>query len=161
MNGKVVDILISEVAGGEMFSLDTAELVPGKGIAGDRYYKSIGTFSEMLLEKKDFEVTLIESEEIELFNNKTGLGYTANDFRRNIITKGIRLSEIIGKEFNIGNVRLKVTRYCEPCAHLSNILGPEIMEYMVHKSGIRTIIVSGGTIEIGSGVNKGIKLEWH
>ncbi len=150
MEGFVKEILISESAGSEMNSLASAELVEGKGIVGDRYFKKVGTFSKALEEAGDFEVTLIESEEIEAFEQKLDLGYTAKEFRRNIVTSGISLGELIGKEFTIGSVVIKGVRYCEPCAHLAGILGNQIMEHMVHKTGLRAVITSGGEISVGS-----------
>lgn len=150
MEGLVKVLLIAESAGSEMQSLASIELVKGKGIVGDRYFKKVGTFSEALEETGDFEVTLIESEEVEIFEKKLALGYVAKDFRRNIVTSGVSLSQFIGTEFIIGNVVLKGVRFCEPCAHLAGILGNEIMEHMVHKTGLRAVITSGGEITVGS-----------
>lgn len=152
MEGFVKEIFISQLAGAEMRSIKSAELVKGKGIVGDRYFKKIGTFSEALEETGDFEVTLIESEEVEAFEKKLALGYTAKEFRRNLVTSGIALGELIGKEFTIGSVVLKGVRYCEPCAHLAGILGNEIMVHMVHKTGLRALITLGGEISVNSKV---------
>ena len=150
MKPFVKEILISETAAAAMRSLTSAELVQGKGIVGDRYFKRIGTFSEALEESGDFEVTLIESEEVEAFEENLALGYTAKEFRRNIVTSGVVLGELIGREFIIGTVSLRGVRYCEPCAHLAGVLGNEIMEHMIHKTGLRAVITSGGEISVNS-----------
>jgi MOSC domain-containing protein YiiM len=148
MSGAVKAILCAENAGEVMFPNDHAELQAGKGIVGDRYYSSQGTFSKDLADTPDFHVTLIEQEQIDKFNQKTGFFYSGTDFRRNIVTTGIDLNELEGKVFTIGTLRLKGVRLCEPCAHLANILGAELMEHMVHKAGLRACILDSGVISL-------------
>jgi len=148
MTGVVKDILISAKAGDELVSQESAALESGKGLVNDRYYLSQGNFSEVLDGTPDVEVTLIEDEEISAFNDITGHRYTERDFRRNIVTEGIRLNNLVGKSFNIGSVKLKGTRLCEPCTHLSAGLGPEIMQHMVHKAGLRAQILVSGSIKV-------------
>ena len=132
-----------------MLKMDQVELVAGKGIIGDRYYSETGTFSEKLAGLPDKELTLIESEEIENFNKEFKISFTFGDFRRNIVTHEIRLNELEGQEFMLGKVRLRGIRLCEPCAHLANILVPEIMPSLVHKTGLRAQIISNGVIMVG------------
>lgn len=150
MNGIVKEILITHKAGAPLYKVQKASLIAGKGIEGDRYYNCEGTFSEKLQESKDYELTLIEQEEIDIFNKVSGLHYSNDVFRRNIVTTGIKLNSLIGKEFYMGNIKLKAIRLCEPCAYLAGLLGNEIMQHMIHKAGIRTIIISGGNTEIGN-----------
>ena len=114
---------------------------------------SRGTFSEKLDGTPDVEVTLIEQEEIDAFNDITSHCYTGKDFRRNIVTEDVRLNDLVGKSFSIGGVKLKGTRLCEPCTHLSAVLGPEIMQHMVHKAGLRAQIIESGRIKVSDEVN--------
>ncbi len=153
MNGVVEQILIAESAGQPLISVAEAELVPGKGIEGDRYFSANGTFSKSLLSKGDFEVTLIEQEEIRAFNVTTGLNYDNAMFRRNIVTSGIRLNALVGREFALGACRLKAIRLCEPCAYLSDLLSDQVMQRMQHKAGLRAIIRSGGAVFVGDKVS--------
>lgn len=152
MTGKVLELLISEEAGKTLQSNQTVQLKAGRGVVGDRYYLAQGTHSKVLKDKPDVELTLIEQEEIKSFDDKTGLGYVGRDFRRNIVTEGIRLNDLVGKEFYIGKVRLKGIRLCEPCAYLSGLLGKEIMEHMIHKSGLRAEILTDGFIDLADSV---------
>ncbi len=152
MKGKLVDLLITDNAGKSLQSHQTVELKAGRGIVGDRYYLCQGTHSQVLKGKPDAELTLIEQEEIDSFNDKTDLGYVGKDFRRNIVTEGIRLNDLVGKEFYIGKVKLKGIRLCEPCAYLAGILGMEIMEHMVHKSGLRAEILEDGFVGLSEDV---------
>lgn len=148
MNGIVKDILLAERAGDSLFSAQKADLHAGKGIIGDRYYLSQGIFSEDLAELPDFEVTLIEQEQIDKFNTTTGLAYSGTDFRRNLVTKDINLNELVSKDFFVGKVKLRGIRLCEPCAHLSAMIGAQVLEHMVHKAGLRAQIIVGGEIHI-------------
>ncbi len=146
---KVVEIYISELGAASMRKIELAQLKAGKGIVGDRYYSDKGTFSEKLAGLPDKELTLIESEEIDFFNKEYGFNFSYGDFRRNIVTKGIKLNQLEGKEFTIGGIRLRGIRLCEPCAHLANILVSEIMPALVHKTGLRAQIIDSGNIQTG------------
>ena len=152
MSGIVKEILIAGKAGESLFPVKEALFVPGKGIDGDRYFNSVGTFSEALQDSKDYEVTLIEREEIDAFNKITGLDYSNGLFRRNVITEGIRLNPLVGEEFSLGEIKLKAVRLCEPCGYLSDLIGQEVMQHMEHKAGIRAAIISGGKVAVGNGV---------
>jgi len=146
---KVLELYIAESASEPMQSIGLVQLEAGKGIVGDRYYSEQGTFSERLAGLPDKELTLIESEEVEAFNREQGFSFGYGEFRRNIVTQGVRLNELEGKEFTLGGVRLKGIRLCEPCAHLANILVPEIMPALVHKTGLRAQILSSGDVQLG------------
>lgn len=148
MEGTVIDILTANKAGEAIASNTSAELHSGRGIVGDRYYSSEGTFSKALEGNPAFEITLIDQEQIDRFNQRTEFNYSAADFRRNIVTSGIDLNQLEGNEFTVGNVRLKGICLCEPCAYLSGLLGPEIMEHMVHKAGLRAQILIDGMIQV-------------
>lgn len=119
-------------------------------VEGDRYFFKNGTFSEALEAKGDFEVTLIELEKIEAFNMVSNLDYSPGEFRRNLVTSGINLNELVGKDFTIGNVTLHGVRLCEPCAHLAGLLGESVMKHMLHKAGLRAVIIESGNISVGS-----------
>ena len=152
MEGIIETILISGSAGGEVISQSSVELEIGRGIVGDRYHLSKGTYSKKLEKTYDFEITLIEREEIDVFNQATGLNYDAGAFRRNLVTRGIRLNDLVGKEFSIGDVKFRGIRLCEPCAYLSDLLGPEFLSLMVHKAGLRAQILVNGSIEVSDSI---------
>ncbi len=146
---SIKSIFVAESAESKMISKLSADLIAGQGVVGDRYFKGNGTFSEKLAGLPDVELTLIESEEIDNFNSKFDYQFGHGEFRRNIVTTGVRLNDLEGKEFSIGGVLLKGIRLCEPCAHLSNILTKDIMPELVHRTGLRAQILKGGTIQIG------------
>lgn len=152
MSGNIVEILTCPTGGAPLQAVQEADLVAGEGIAGDRYCNGSGTFSRKLAGKPDREVTLIESEEIEGFNARALLAYPSSAFRRNVVTAGVRLNALVGKEFMLGDTRLRGIRLCEPCAHLATLLGQEVLQHMVHRAGLRAAVVQGGTIRPGDPV---------
>lgn len=147
--GKVVAIVSTGEAGAPLQPVAQARLESGRGLVGDRYYQHSGTFSEKLKDGADWELTLIESEEIQRFNQLHGLALPAGSFRRNIVTSGIRLNDLVGRRFKVGSATLEGMRLCEPCAHLGKLIAPAVVKGMVHKAGLRARIVTGSLIRVG------------
>ena len=125
--------------------------VPGKGLDGDRYFDGVGTFSPHP-QKPDFEITLVEKEKIDAFARDTGLPFTAFHARRNIVTEGVDLNALAGREFLVGEVRIRGIRFCEPCSYLAKASFPETLRGLVHKGGLRAQIVTEGFIRVGDAV---------
>src|SRR5437588_5350681 len=99
-----------------MMSVDSVRAVAGRGLEGDRYFDGSGTYSET--EGEGRAVTLIEIEALDRLRDEYGIDLLPIESRRNIATHGITLDDLIGKEFRIGDVRMRGIRSCEPCAHL-------------------------------------------
>ena len=136
-----------------MESRERVRAVPGKGLEGDRYFHGMGTFSPQP-QKPDFELTFVELENVETFAAESGLAFTAADARRNVVTKGIRLNELVGQEFQVGEIRIRGLRLCEPCSHLAKTSFPEVLKGLVHKGGLRAQILSAGEIRVGDKVER-------
>ncbi len=149
MSGTGCAIYSTSSGGSSMEAIEQGELEAGRGLVGDRYYLGPGTFSKKLAGKPDAEITLIESEEIEQFNREHGLSLSLGDLRRNIVTSGVRLNELIGQTFSVGEATLEGLRLCEPCAHLAQVVTPEVVPGLVRRSGLRARIVIGGTVRPG------------
>ncbi len=148
--GRVEGIHIAPAATAEMLSVAQAQAIAGKGLAGDRYAASAGTFSTW---PKDHEFTLIEAEAIEAMNREPGIALAPGATRRNVTTRGISLNDWIGKEFTIGQAVCRATRFCPPCAHLQKLLGIEnLVRIMEGGGGIRAQIITGGTIRVGDAI---------
>jgi MOSC domain-containing protein YiiM len=147
----VVQILTAESPTAQMQSQAEVHAVPGKGLEGDRYFTGEGTFSPSP-HKPDYELTLIESERIEAFAKESGLEFTAHHARRNIVTQGVDLNALVGKEFSVGSVRVRGIRLCEPCDYLAKITYRETLRGLVHKGGLRAQIVSEGVIKVGDSI---------
>ena len=147
MTGNILEIYIADKDALPVRQ-STVEVEANKGVVGDRYHKSAGTFSEKLKDDRKSEITFIASEEIDQFNqsqNET-LGY--GDVRRNIVTRGIDLGSLIGKEFSIGPARFLGIQYCEPCAHLAATVNEKVLPHLRH-TGLRAAILQSGRIQPG------------
>lgn len=117
---------------------------PGVGLDGDRY--SLGTGFWSGDHKVSRDVTLIEAEVIEALRDKCGGEFDHGAFRRNIVTRGVRLNDLVGKRFRIGEVVLEGTSLCEPCAHLERLVGRPLLRALVHCGGLRANILTIGEI---------------
>lgn len=154
----VVSIHVASESGGPTRELTTAELLPGRGIVSDRH------FDRPDMQPED-ELTLIESEEIEALNRAAGLDLEPGESRRNVVTRGVRLNQLVGKEFRIGNIRLLGIELCEPCAHLAGLLAgqgriaaltpTELLRHMAHRAGLRAQILNAGYLKPGDPVFAG------
>ena len=153
MNGSVFAIFIADNAGSKMKSVSSASLVAGKGIEGDRYFHGKGTFSDKLKNNHSVELSLIEKEEIDKFNTTHIQNHNYGDLRRNIVTEGFRLNDYVGKEFTIGNLKLKGIRLCEPCLYLAETVNPLVLPHLIGVGGLRAQIITSGTIKQGDSVN--------
>lgn len=129
-----------------MEAREEALAVPGKGLGGDRYFEGTGTFSPQE-RKPDYELTLIEQEKIEEFAKVSGLAFTAFDARRNVVTEGVDLNALVGREFMIGSVRIRGIRLCEPCNYLAKLTSRQVLRGLVHKGGLRAQILTEGRIQ--------------
>lgn len=145
---KVIQILTALSPDTAPESQASARAVPGRGLEGDRYFDGRGTFSSHP-PKLDFELTLIERENVELFARASRLPFTALDARRNIVTEGISLNALVGREFMIGDVRIKGHRLCEPCNYLAKKTHPAVLHGLVHQGGLRAQILTEGFIRVG------------
>ena len=122
----------------------------GIGLVGDRYAADTkqGKFSGN--EGRGREVTLIEREAITAVRDETGIVVAEPETRRNLITEGVPLNHLVGREFTVGEVRLRGVRLAEPCAYLEDLLErPGLRQAFVHRGGLRADIVEGGTLRVG------------
>ena len=114
---KVHKICITNDSGNKMDEFSKIQVVANKGIINDRYFKD--------LNDKDLQITLIEKENIDYYNEISNTNIPYLNFRRNIITEGIKLNNLVGKDFLVGNVHLKAHRLCDPCRYLQELLNEE------------------------------------
>jgi hypothetical protein len=149
MAGDVVGIYISEVKTGPMMPVVTATALPGRGLLGDRYAAKAGTFTPRSDRLRGYDLTLIESEVLDRVTFRDGSHLTAPESRRNVVTRGIDLNALVGREFTIGSVRALGQRLCEPCVHLQRLTRPGMIAGLVHQGGLRADILTDGEIRLG------------
>jgi MOSC domain-containing protein YiiM len=123
------------------------EAVAGRGLTGDRYFLKQGAFSAK--EGADRELTLIESEALEALEREFGVVLRPEEARRNLLTRGVRLNDLVGKEFAIGDVLARGLRLCEPCGHLERLTGKTLIQGLSRRGGLRAQILRGGVLRVG------------
>ena len=122
--------------------VNSIKVKTNQGIVGDRHCKEFNDPYSQL--------SLIESENIDEYNIKFGLNLSYIEFRRNIVTKGIKLNNLVGKKIEIGNTKLDVIDLCRPCRHLTEMLNQDnILKEFLRKGGIRCQILSTSRISLG------------
>ena len=143
---KVIKIGTTSNNNKKIKEADLIEVIENKGIVGDRHFKD---FNDPYC-----QLSLIESENIDYYNSKYGLNIDYIDFRRNIITKGIRLNGLIGKKFSIGETLVEGVDLCRPCRHLTEMLNQNnILKEFMRRGGLRCQILSSSKIKIGDKIN--------
>ena len=151
MSGTIEAIFVAARPQQPMQLIPTAALVAGSGIRGDRNFRDGVPHDE--------QITLIAAEEIERFNTATRLCIGAADTRRNVVTRGVDLQVLVGREFKVGVTTLFGVELCEPCATLgnslatSNVSAAKVVETFAHRAGLRARIHVGGNIVAGERID--------
>lgn len=124
--------------------------IAGLGLQGDRYASGQGTFSKPVEEgDAGKQVTLIEAEAIDATLAESGADYRHGRSRRNLVTRGVSLNELVNCRLRIGDVLLRGDRLCPPCGHLSTLTSTDARTTLKHRGGLRTTVLQGGTIRVG------------
>jgi MOSC domain-containing protein YiiM len=147
--GIVESIHLASAAKAPTRAVDQVQAIPGVGLESDRYALQQGTFSKP---EPDFELTLIEAEAIEALKREYGVELAPGEARRNLVTRGVPLNHLVGREFQIGEVKIRGIRLCEPCSHLQALVGRPVIKGLRHRGGLRAQILSQGVIHIGDTV---------
>ena len=143
---KVFKICITKESGKDLEDTDSISVITNKGIENDRYFKDDND--------KDVQLTLIEKENIDYYNSISKSDIPYINFRRNIITSGIKLNDLVGKELFVGNVKIKVHRLCDPCKYLQDKLNDNnLVKKLVNKGGLRCQVITDGIISVNDEIN--------
>ena len=139
---EVFKIGITKNNNQEIQEVEEISLSAGKGIIGDRYYHEYN--------KDRNQLTLIESENIDYYNEKFNLKIPYLNFRRNIVTRGIKLNDLVGKELLINQTKIKGIDLCRPCKELQEKLGLDnFIKEFLRKGGLRCEILTSTNIKAG------------
>jgi MOSC domain-containing protein YiiM len=151
-HGNVVSLHIARGAAMPMQSAHEVKAVAGQGLEGDRYFDGTGHWSKTPGVSR--EVTLIEIETIEALEREKNIAIALGAARRNVVTRGVPLNHLVGREFHVGVVRLRGTRLCEPCAYLEDLTQQGVLAGLIHRGGLRAEIVTGGTIRLEDAITE-------
>ena len=140
---KIIKIGFTKDHNKEIIETSEIDLIAGKGIVNDRHFKD---YNDPLN-----QLSIIEGENIDEYNLKNKLNIPYLNFRRNIVTRGIKLNDLVGKKISVAFVKLEVLDLCRPCRHLSEKLGRnDIIKEFLRKGGIRCQIMNDGKISLNS-----------
>lgn len=148
--GRVVEIYIAEAAGVEMHALDRAHLIAGVGIEGDRYATHRGHYSHLW--HPDRQVTLIADEVLHAIEHEAGIVLERAETRRNLITSGVLLNDLVGTTFAVGETVLFAGRLNVPCRYLERLIDKAVFNPLVGRSGLNCRIIRGGMIRPGDSI---------
>jgi MOSC domain-containing protein YiiM len=148
-NGTVESIHIAPRAEQETHAVEAVDVIAGRGIEGDRYFRTDGSGTFHDADKHGQDLTLIEAEAIEGLAADTGIELGPGESRRNIVTRGVALNDLVGRRFTVGEVEAIGNRLCDPCNHLEKLTQPGVLKGLVERGGLRADVVEGGTIRVG------------
>jgi MOSC domain-containing protein YiiM len=115
--------------------------VAGQGLEGDRHFRADG-------QRPGGALTLIEAESLD------DVGLTGAQSRRQVVVRGVRLNDLVGKRFKVGDVECLGVELCEPCLHLQSLTRSGIIEELTHRAGLNADIVTSGVISVGDAVSE-------
>ena len=124
-------------------------LVAGKGIEGDRYMigNEVGFYSHRPEEGR--QITLFEIETLVALERDHKIVLLPEEHRRNVTVENVPLNHLVGKRFWMGETLLEATRLSTPCRHIEDILGRNVFDPLINRSGLNCKIITGGTVRVG------------
>jgi len=146
MSAILAAIFLSPTAGTLPQAVEQVRAMAGRGLEGDRYATGMGKFSGNAGIR---EVTLIEEEVLTQFAHEYGHPLTAAQARRNLLTRGVQLNDLVGREFLVGAVPMRGVRLCEPCAHLARLTSAPVLPGLIRRGGLYAQILRDGELAVG------------
>ncbi|HLL38407.1 MAG TPA: MOSC domain-containing protein [Rubrobacteraceae bacterium] len=143
MAGLVEEIYTTGKGSSPMERVEEILAVAG-GLEGDRYKEGTGYWTRY---GDVCEVTLIEGEDLDEIEKEAGLRVKNGEHRRNLVTRGVRLENLRGSRFQIGEAVLEYDRPRPPCKHVQDITEPGMTRALRRRrGGICARVVEGGRI---------------
>ena len=151
MVGRLVAIYVATAAGAPMEARDRIDALAGVGLRDDRYATATGTYSGTGTGVRD--VTLIEREAVDAVRTDDGVDVREESTRRNLVTECVALNHLVGREFQVGTVRMRGVRLAEPCVYLEQLTGlAGVRAALVHRGGLRAEILDDGELRVGDSI---------
>jgi MOSC domain-containing protein YiiM len=144
MSGRVEGIYVGSEHGELPEPVDSVRALAGRGLEGNRYF-----FDEAA---PGTALTLIAAEAVEAMEREHGVSIEPGESRRNVVTRGIDVNELVGKRFRVGAVECRGVELCEPCADLQAMTKPGVLKGLAHRGGLNADILSDGEISVGDSV---------
>jgi MOSC domain-containing protein YiiM len=138
MAGLVEGIFFGAVREAPLERVESVRVRAGAGIEGDRFGHK--------------DLTLFEAEAIEHLKAEAGIELAPNETRRNVMTRGVALNELLGHRIRIGAVEAFVTELCHPCSHLQKLTQPGVLRGLVDRGGLNADVLTDGAIRVGDAI---------
>jgi MOSC domain-containing protein YiiM len=148
MTGRVEGIYLSPKKGVLPEPVESVRAVAGRGLEGNRYFFDADAPAGQAL-------TLIAAEAVEAMDREHGISLEPRETRRNVVTRGIDVNELVGKRFRVGDVECLGVELCEPCTTLQAMTKPGVIKGLTHRGGLNADILSDGEISVGDAVVAG------
>jgi len=144
MSGRVEGVYVTTEHGELPEPVESVRALAGRGLEGNRYFYEEAPAGRAL--------TLIAAEAVEAMERELGISLEPRETRRNVVTRGIDVNELVGKRFRVGNVECLGVELCEPCADLQAMTEPGVIKGLAHRGGLNADILSDGEISVGDAV---------
>lgn len=149
--GHVAALAVAPRAEAPVQLVTRAHARAGRGLDGDRYATGSGTFGPRAGPRSGYDLTLVAAEALDELA-AAGHAITFAATRRTVLTRGIDLDTLVGREFHLGDVACRGVRRCEPCAHLERLTGPGVLRPLIHRGGLRVDVLTDGELHVGASV---------
>ena len=117
------------------------ECVAGKGLRGDRFFD----FKEDSIS----QVSFISQDAFDKVCRELGvMGKNAGVTRRNVVIRGVELSTLVGKEFEVQGIRFLGTEECRPCLWMNHAVAPGAEAALCGCGGLRAKILTDGILRV-------------
>ncbi|MGE3312504.1 MAG: MOSC domain-containing protein [Limisphaerales bacterium] len=124
-----------------VIEVDAVDCVAGQGLRGDRFfgfkpdYKGQVTFFA-------FETYLDLCRLLNVHDRPPSV------FRRNVITRGLDLNSLVGREFGIQGIRFGGMAECSPCHWMNGAFAPGAERALHGRGGLRARILTDGSLRV-------------
>jgi MOSC domain-containing protein YiiM len=146
VSGQVEAIFVAAERGELPAPVDRVRARAGRGLEGNRYYWAEGDAPP------GCAVTLTAAEAMDAVAQDGDVAIEPAATRRNVLTRGIDVNELVGKRFRIGDVECEGVELCEPCTHLESMTQPGVIKAFAHRGGLNADILTDGEISVGDPV---------
>jgi MOSC domain-containing protein YiiM len=151
MAGRVEAIFLARDEEGARRAVDRATAVAGVGLDGDAY-RAGGPRHRARDRANGRDLTLVEAEALDALAAEAGIELEPWEARRNVLTRGIALNDLVGRRFRVGEAEGVGRRLCDPCAHLQSLTRPGVLRGLANRGGLRADLVTDGAIAVGDEV---------
>ena len=154
MTGHVIEMHIATKRDASVESQTSVQLEAGHGIVGDRNFLSQQALDIGGKPRRKEDISIISADELDAFNAQFELNIPYGEFRRNIVSRGIDLNELVGKRFRIGTALCEGMELCEPCSKLAKGVSRLVLPHLVQRAGIRAAVLESGQVVLGDTIEE-------